>query len=90
MILTAPAAIAASVVHAAAMSTNATLAAARSDLHRAAAADDGHRRTQYALSARDNASSVLMEPASSLLEREYAGLYFAQAHAIVESDEQSG
>ena len=75
------------VVHGAAMSTNPSLAAARADLHQAAAALDDHRRTQYALSARDNASSVLTSPGCSPREREYAGLYFAQAHAIAEGDE---
>jgi hypothetical protein len=65
------------VVHAAAMSTNIELAAARADLHRAAAAADPHGRTQYALSARDNAASVLLEPSCTPLERDYAELYFA-------------
>lgn len=74
-----------SVVHAAAMSTNLELAEARADLHQAVAATDAHHRTQYALSARDNAASVLLEPACSPLERDYAGIYFAQAHAIVEN-----
>jgi hypothetical protein len=85
--MTAPAPVEATVVHGAAMSTNLSLAAARADLHQAAAAQDDHRRTQYARSARDHASSVLTSPGCSPREREYAELYFAQAHAIVEGDE---
>lgn len=42
-------------------STAAVLAYARADIHSAvAAADDPHRRHQYALSARDNAVTVLL------------------------------
>jgi hypothetical protein len=66
------------------MSTNIELAAARADLHRAAAAADPHGRTQYALTARDNAASVLLEPTCTPLERDYAELYFVQADAIIE------
>jgi hypothetical protein len=85
--MTTPAPFEATVVHGAAMSTNLALAAARAELHQAAAAQDEHRRQQYARSARDNACNVLTSPGCSPREREYAGLYFAQAHAIAEGDE---
>lgn len=71
------------VVHAAALSTNTVLASARSDLHSAVQADDQHRRHQYALSARDNAPAVLLEPTSTPLELDYARWYFDDADALL-------
>jgi hypothetical protein len=71
------------IVHAAALSTSTALAAARNDLHTAVQADDDHRRQQYALSARDNAAEVLLAPASTPLELDYARGYFDHADALV-------
>jgi hypothetical protein len=66
-----------------ALSTAHTLAMARSDIHIAVNADDTHRRRQYALSARDNAVTVLIEPTSQPGEREHAEYYLADAEAII-------
>ena len=71
------------VVHPAALSTNPALASARTDLHSAVQSVDEHRRRQYALSARDSAAAVLLEAASTRLERGYASHYFSEADAIV-------
>ncbi|EHB53294.1 hypothetical protein [Mycolicibacterium vinylchloridicum] len=66
-----------------ALSTTHSLARARADIHSAVNADDTHRRRQYALSARDNAITVLLEPTSQPSEREYAEYYLADAEAII-------
>lgn len=72
------------VVHAAALSARTALAAARADLHAAVQmSDDEHRRQQYARSARDNAAEVLLQPASTPLERDYASGYFDDADALI-------
>lgn len=71
------------VVHPAAISTNQALAMARADIHSAVNSDTGHQRTQYALSARDSAAEVLLEPGSTPLERSYAAYYFEEADAII-------
>ncbi|KDE97181.1 hypothetical protein Y900_028325 [Mycolicibacterium aromaticivorans JS19b1 = JCM 16368] len=71
------------IVHAAALSTNPALACARTDLHTAVRADDEHHRRQYALSARDSAGEVLLEPKSTPLERDYARRYFEDADAMI-------
>lgn len=60
-----------------------TLAMARSDIHAAVNADDDHSRRQYALSARDNAVSVLLEPTAERSEREHAEYYLADAEAMI-------
>jgi hypothetical protein len=65
------------------LSTAHSLAMARSDIHNAVNADDDHRRRQYALSARDNAVTVLLEPTSQRSEREHAEYYLADAEAII-------
>jgi hypothetical protein len=66
-----------------ALSTAHSLAMARADIHSAVNADDEHRRRQYALSARDNAVTVILEPTSQRSEREYAEYYLADAEAII-------
>jgi hypothetical protein len=66
-----------------ALSTTHSLAMARADIHSAVNADDTHRRRQYALSARDNAITVLLEPTSQPSEREYAEYYLADAETII-------
>ncbi|WP_179476249.1 hypothetical protein [Mycolicibacterium vinylchloridicum] len=66
-----------------ALSTAHSLAMARAGVHSAVNADDTHRRRQYALSARDNAVTVLLEPTSPRSEREYAEYYLADAEAII-------
>lgn len=72
------------VVHAAALSANVDLASARADLHDAVRADDDeHRRQQYALCARDSAAAVLLDPASTPLEYDYARNYFSDATAMI-------
>lgn len=71
------------IVHPVALSTSMALAMARADIHDAVSADTDHRRTQFAFSARDNAATALLEPASTDLERSYAGYYFAEADAII-------
>jgi len=71
------------VVHAAAMSTSQALAMARADIHSAVNSDTSHRRTQYALSARDDATTVLLEPRSTAIERSYAQYYFVEADTIL-------
>ena len=59
-------------------------AAARADLPAAVQmSDHEHRRQQYARSARDNAAEVLLEPASTPLERDYASRYFDDADALI-------
>ena len=65
------------------LSTAHSLAMARADIHSAVNADDAHRRHQYALSGRDNAVTVLLEPTSPRNEREYAEYYLADAEAII-------
>ncbi len=71
-------------------STAAVLAYARADIHSAvAAADDPHRRHQYALSARDNAATVLLDPSSTRREREYAEYYLADAEGIIANTDQA-
>jgi hypothetical protein len=69
-------------VHPAAISTSLALAIAREDIHHAAGADED-RRHQHALSARDNAVTVLLDPTSPRSEREYAEYYLAAAEAII-------
>ncbi|WP_006246302.1 hypothetical protein [Mycolicibacterium tusciae] len=73
----------AAIVHPAANSTRLSLAMARADIHTAVNADDGHRRRQYALAARDYAAEVLCDPTSTPAEMQYAGYYFADAEAII-------
>jgi hypothetical protein len=63
-----------------------SLAMGRADIHNAVNADDDHRRRQYALSARDNAVTVLLEPTSLRREHEYAEYYLADAEAILAAD----
>jgi hypothetical protein len=60
-----------------------SLAMARADIHSAVNADDTHRRRQYALAARDNAITVLLEGTSQRSEREHAEYYLADAEAII-------
>lgn len=65
-------------------STAAVLAYARADIHNAvAAADDAHRRRQYALSARDNAVTVLLAGDATPDERRHAEYYLADAEAFI-------
>ena len=70
------------------LSTAYTLAMAGSDIRDAVNADDAHRRRQYALSARDNAVTVLLEPTSMCDERERAEYYLADAEAIIAATDQ--
>lgn len=66
------------------MNTAATLEEARSDIHAATAAiDDPHRRRQYALSARDNAVTVLLAADATPDELRHAEHYAADAEAII-------
>ena len=65
------------------LSTAHTLAMARADIHSAVNADDDHRRRQYALSARDYAVTVLLEPTSDRNQREHAEYYLADAEAMI-------
>ena len=66
------------------MSTTATLAQARLDIHVAVAAhDDRDRRRQYALSARDHATEVLHAADATRTELEYAGYYLDDAHGML-------
>lgn len=68
------------------LSAASTLALARADIHHAVdAADDPHRRCQYALSARDYAAEVLLAPGASPAQRECAGFYLADAEAFIAS-----
>lgn len=71
------------IVHAAAPSTNPPLACARTELDTAVQAGDEHHRRQYALSARDSAAAVLVEPKSTSLERDYARRYFDDAEGTI-------
>jgi hypothetical protein len=71
-----------------ALSTAHSLAMARCDIHTAINADDDHRRREYALSARDNAVAVLLEPNSERSEREHAEYYLADAEVIIAATEQ--
>jgi|JI10StandDraft_1071094.scaffolds.fasta_scaffold18126_6 hypothetical protein len=64
------------------------LAMARQDIHHAVGADDDRRR-QYALSARDNAATVLLDPSSTRREREYAEYYLADAEGIIANTDQA-
>jgi hypothetical protein len=65
-------------------STAAVLAYARADIHSAvAAADDPHRRHQYALSARDNAVTVLLADDATSDELRHAEYYLADAEAFI-------
>lgn len=64
------------------------LAMARQDIHQAVGADDDRRRRQYALSARDNAATVLLDPSSTRREREYAEYYLADAEGIIANTDQ--
>jgi len=67
-----------------ATATAATLEEARSDIHAAnAAIDDPHRRNQYALSARDNAVTVLLAGDANPDELRHAEHYLADAEAII-------
>ena len=67
-----------------ASATTATLEEARYDIHAAnAAIDDPHRRNQYALSARDNAVTVLLAGDASPDEICHAEHYLADAEAII-------
>lgn len=76
------------------LTTNATtntadiLAMARQDIHHAVGADEDRRR-QYALSARDNAATVLLDPSSTRSEREYAEYYLADAEGIIANTDQA-
>jgi hypothetical protein len=72
-----------------ALSTAHTLAMARSDIHNAVNADDDHHRRQYALSARDNAVTVLLEDTAQGSEREHAEYYLADAEAIIAATEST-
>ena len=66
------------------MTTTDALAQARTDIHEAVAAhDDRHRRHQYALAARDHATEVLHAADATRTEREYAGYYLDDAHAML-------
>ncbi|MGY4646251.1 hypothetical protein [Mycobacterium sp. URHB0021] len=65
------------------------LATARQDIHNAVGADDDQRRRQYALSARDNAVTVLLDPSSTRREREYAEYYLADAQGIIANTDQA-
>lgn len=65
------------------LSTAHSLAMARSDIHNAVNVDDDHRRRQYALSARDNAVTVILEPTSDRDQREHAEYYLADAEGIL-------
>jgi hypothetical protein len=66
------------------IATAATLEEARSDIHAAnAAIDDPHRRNQYALSARDNAVTVLLAGDANPDELRHAEHYLADAEAII-------
>lgn len=66
------------------IATAATLEEARSDIHAAnAAIDDPRRRNQYALSARDNAVTVLLAGDASPDELRHAEHYLADAEAII-------
>ena len=61
-----------------------TLEEARSDIHAAnAAIDDPHRRSQYALSARDNVVTVLLAGDANPDELRRAEHYLADAEAII-------
>ncbi|MFB1298641.1 hypothetical protein ACAG24_024325 [Mycobacterium sp. pW049] len=65
-------------------STAAVLAHARTDIHTAvAAADDPHRRRQYALSARDNAVTVLLAGDATPDDLRHAEYYLADAEAFI-------
>ena len=64
------------------------LAMARQEIHNAVGADDDRRR-QYALSARDNAATVLLDPGSTRREREYAEYYLADAEGILANTDQA-
>jgi hypothetical protein len=70
--------------HSAVITTVHALGLARADIHDAVAAhDDRHRRRQYALSARDYASMVILAPDSTRQQREYAGYYLADAEVLI-------
>jgi hypothetical protein len=71
------------IVHPAAASASLALALARADIHTAVNADNAHHQLQYALSARDNAATVLCDHNCTDAERQYAGYYFADAEAII-------
>ena len=61
----------------------ATLARARRDLQYAVlSAGDPYRCRQYALSALDEACSVLLAGDAAALQRRYAGLYFRAAQQL--------
>lgn len=71
-------------LNAAAPSTAAVLSYARADIHTAVScADDPHRRRQYALSARDNAVTVLLAGDATADERRHAEYYLADAEAFI-------
>ncbi|WP_273735447.1 hypothetical protein [Mycolicibacterium septicum] len=55
---------------------------ARDDIHAAAEAEDEHRRG-YAMSARDNAVAVLLDPSSTRRERTCAEHYLVEAESII-------
>lgn len=63
---------------------DATLCEARADIHAAVAAhDDTHRRRQYALSARANATEVLLHADITPAQRDYARCYLDDANAML-------
>lgn len=65
-------------------STTAVLAYARADIHTAVdCAEDPHRRRQYALSARDNAVTVLLAADATPDERRHAEYYLADAEVFI-------
>ncbi len=65
-----------------AMTAGRALTFARDDIHAAAEAEDEHHRG-YAVSARDNAVTVLLDPSSTRRERARAEHYLVEAEAII-------
>jgi hypothetical protein len=65
-----------------AMTAGRALAFARDDIH-AAAESEGEHRCGYAMSARDNAVTVLLDPSSTRRERACAEHYLVEAEAII-------
>ncbi|WP_099039988.1 hypothetical protein [Mycobacterium neglectum] len=64
--------------------TTAVLAYARADIHAAvAAADDPHRRRQYALSARDYAVTVLLAGDATADQTRHADYYLTDAESFI-------
>lgn len=65
-----------------AMTAGRALAFAGDDIHAAAEAEDEYRRG-YAVSARDNAVTVLLDPSSTRRERACAEHYLVEAESII-------